>query len=44
MLQMGLSKEIALEYLKAREYKYLNSLSLVFLRLTLKSPEVYLLL
>lgn len=36
LLQMNLPKEIALEYLKAREYKYLNAIALMYLRLILK--------
>ena len=36
MLQMNLPKEIVLEYLKAREYKYLTAMSLMYLRLITK--------
>ncbi len=36
LLQMNLSKEIAIEYLKARDYKYLNAIALLYLRLILR--------
>lgn len=38
---MNLPKEIALEYLKAREYKYLTALTLIYLRMILKGPQVF---
>ncbi|MCL4133430.1 UNVERIFIED_CONTAM: hypothetical protein GTU68_009293 [Idotea baltica] len=41
LLQMNLPKEIAIEYLKARDYKYLNALALFYLRLILKGAELY---
>jgi len=34
MLQMNLPKSIAIEYLKARDYKDLNAIALMYLRLT----------
>ena len=40
MLQMGLPKEIAVEFLKTRDYKYLTALGLMYLRLTEKYQEV----
>jgi pre-mRNA-splicing factor 38A len=41
LLQMNLPKEIATEYLKARDYKYLNAIALLYLRLILKGSEAY---
>lgn len=41
MLQMGLSEDIVLVYLGEKEYKYLNALALVYLRLTVKPPRVF---
>jgi pre-mRNA-splicing factor 38A len=41
MLQMGLSEDIVLVYLGEKEYKYLNALALLYLRLTLKAPKVH---
>ncbi len=38
---MNLSKEIAIEYLKARDYKYLNAIALLYLRLILRGVQVY---
>lgn len=40
MLQMNLSKEIAIEFLKTRDYKYLTALGLMYLRLITKGTEV----
>lgn len=41
MLQMNLPKEIAIEYLRARDYKYLNAIALFYLRLVLRGVEAY---
>jgi len=41
MLQMNLSKEIALLYLAERDYKYLTAMAMMYLRLTVKAPEIY---
>lgn len=41
LLQMNLPKEIAIEYLRARDYKYLNAIALFYLRLVLRGVEVY---
>ena len=41
MLQMNIPKEIIEEYLKAREYKYLTAMALLYLRLTTKGVETY---
>jgi pre-mRNA-splicing factor 38A len=41
LLQMNLSKEIAAQYLKARDYKYLNAIALLYLRLVLRGQEAF---
>ncbi len=41
LLQMNLPKEIALQYLKARDYKYLNAIALLYLRLILKGVDAF---
>lgn len=38
---MNLRKEIALKYLEASDYKYLNAIALMYLRLILKGAEAY---
>lgn len=40
MLQMNIPKEIAVEFLKTSDYKYLTALGLMYLRLTEKNQEV----
>jgi pre-mRNA-splicing factor 38A len=44
MLQMNLPREICELYLAEREYKYLTAMAILFLRLTVKAPEIYSLL
>ncbi len=41
MLQMNLPREICELYLGERDYKYLTAMALLFLRLTVKAPEIY---
>lgn len=41
MLQMGITREIAIEFARAANYKYLSALGLVYLRIVEKGPEVY---
>lgn len=41
MLQMSLSEDIALVYLGERDYKYLNALAILYLRLVLKPPRLF---
>ena len=41
MLQMSLPKEIAIQFLRAKDYKYLTALGIFYLRLVIKPPEVY---
>lgn len=41
MLQMNIPKEIAIQFLQAKDYKYLTALGIFYLRLVLKPPEVY---
>lgn len=41
---MNLPREICELYLAERDYKYLTAMALLFLRLTVKAPEVYALL
>ena len=41
---MNLSREICELYLQERDYKYLTAMAIMYLRLTVKAPEVYTLL
>ena len=41
MLQMNIPKEIAIQFLQAKDYKYLTALGIFYLRLVMKPPEVY---
>lgn len=41
LLQMNVSRDIVMVYLGERDYKYLNAIALLYLRLTVKAPEVY---
>lgn len=41
MLQMNIPKDIAIQFLQAKDYKYLTALGIFYLRLVLKPPEVY---
>lgn len=38
---MGITREIAIEFARAANYKYLSALGLVYLRIVEKGPEVY---
>jgi hypothetical protein len=38
MLQMNITRDIVMVYLGERDYKYLNAMALVYLRITVKAP------
>lgn len=38
---MNIPKEIAIQFLQAKDYKYLTALGIFYLRLVMKAPEIY---